>query len=244
MDKILEAIQAATLAPSSGNIQNWQFIVVTNTDLIRQMYHYTLDQEPFLTAPAAVIVCGDVEYAHTLYGVRGKRLYTTQNCAAAIQNFLLAAEALEFSTTWIGAFDEDKITAMFDIPGRSRAQAIILVGYPEKLEEWKDRKPLESMVFFNEFGLRVLRPNLIYFDWVTEWRNQSKKIRAHVSHLTKKISRDDNSRHSDQQTPVPSRSAVAQERLRTSFESASSRMRSVIDSLKREEYQKSEKKKR
>src|SRR4051812_16841523 len=83
MDKVLQVIQAGTLAPSSGNIQNWTFLVITDIEKIRDLYHHTLDQEPFLSAMSAIIVCGDIQEAYTLYGMRGKRLYTIQNCAAA-----------------------------------------------------------------------------------------------------------------------------------------------------------------
>lgn len=181
MDKILQVIQAGSLAPSSGNIQNWSFLIVTDTDKIRELYHHTLDQEPFLSAMAAVIVCGDVEYAHSMYGMRGKRLYTVQNCAAAIQNMLLAAHAVGLGACWIGAFDEDKVAVMFNIPShRHRPQAILLFGYPAEEPDPKERKPLQDIVFFNKFGNKVLRPHLVFFDWATEWRNQARNVKEHA----------------------------------------------------------------
>ncbi len=180
-DKLLQCVQAAALAPSSGNIQNWSFTIVTDIDMIRQMYHHTLEQEAFLSAMAAVIVCGDVNHAHTMYGLRGKRLYTVQNCAAAIENLLLASTALGIASLWVGAFDEDAISEMFGIPNeKHRPQAILLFGYPAEEPKTKDRRKLQDIVFWNKFGNRIKRPHLMYLDWATEWRNYGKKIRAHL----------------------------------------------------------------
>lgn len=230
MDKVLQIVQAGMLAPSSGNIQNWTFTVLTDIGLIRGMYSHALDQEPFLTATGAIIVCGNVDHAHTLYGMRGKRLYTTQNCAAAIQNMLLAAEALGIGSAWIGAFDEDKIAAMFGIPSSHRAQAVILLGYPAETADPKDLKPLEQVVFFNRFGNKVLRPHLIYYDLATEWRNQAQKLKAHAADAVHRA-RERLPKKDPEAPPV-------KERMKTSFEQASERIRESIDRLKKDEYRK------
>ena len=227
MDKILQVVQAGTLAPSSGNIQNWSFVVVTDIDKIRAMYHHTLDQEPFLTATAAVIVCGDVEYAHTMYGMRGKRLYTIQNCAAATQNMLLAAHALGLGGIWIGGFDEDKVASMFSIPNhRYRPQAIVLLGYADYEPEPKETKPLEGVVFFNKFGERVLRPHLIFYDWVTEWRNQAQKVRSHLGEIkNERVERRKKQEQEKKESGAENPFALTKRRIRD-----------AIDSLKKEQY--------
>jgi len=182
LDKLLQIIQAGALAPSSGNIQNWSFTLITDIDLIRSLYHHTLEQEPFLSAMAGILVCGDVNHAHTMYGLRGKRLYTTQNCAAAIENMLLAATALNLGSTWIGAFDEDAVSEMFGVPNeKHRPQAIILFGYPAEEPLEKETRFLDNIVFYNKFGNRVKRPHLMYLDWATEWKNMAKKLRVHFN---------------------------------------------------------------
>ncbi len=228
MDKILQIVQAGALAPSSGNIQNWSFIVVTDLERIRGLYHHTLDQEPFLSATAAVIVVGDEAHADRLYGLRGKRLYTVQNCAAAMQNMLLAATALGVGSVWIGAFDEDRIGSLFGIPSTSRPQSIILLGYPEIVPEPKERKPLDTLVYFNSFGNRVQRPHLVLYDWATEWRLQAQKAKAHLQHMAARARAKGPDRHV--------RLSEARESASQAMLRAKGRMRSVIEGLKKEEY--------
>lgn len=258
LDKVLQIIQAGTLAPSSGNIQNWSFVVITDVGKIRALYHHTLDQDPFLSAMAAVIVCGDVEYAHSMYGMRGKRLYTVQNCAAAIQNMLLAAQAVGLGACWIGAFDEDKVSLMFNIPNhRHRPQAIVLFGYPAEEPEPKGAKALESVVFFNEFGNRVLRPHLVFYDWATEWRNQAKNVKEHsvsawhrlaLPRRKDAVGKDASGGVSGSSSPGAASDASAPERdtrngpsgKRSPLELARERIRSRIEGLKRDEYRRNE----
>jgi nitroreductase len=226
VDKILQVIQAGTMAPSSGNIQNWSFVVVTDIDQIRNMYEYTLNQEPFLSAMAAVIVCGDVEYAHTMYGMRGKRLYTIQNCAAATENMLLAAHALGLGASWIGAFDEDKISLMFGIPqSQHRPQAIILLGYAVNGDvEPKHIKELPDVVFFNKYGSRALRPHLMTYDWAQEWRLQGQKIKSHLSHA--------------KETVFGVQREKVVETMKHSSHSAKEHVNRIINSMKKEGYRK------
>lgn len=235
MDKILQILSAAHLAPSSGNLQNWTFTIITDTQKIRDLYHHTLDQEAFLSAMAAVIVCGDADHAHKMYGMRGKRLYTVQNCAAAIQNMLLAAHALGIGAVWVGAFDEDKVAAMFNIPNEAhRPQAIILLGYADQEVEPKDSKPLADVVFFNTFGNKVMRPHLIYYDWATEWRNQAQKLKSHFQEIRRKTTGTNENVERIKERIVEEPVAEKDNPLLR----ARDHIRDAVDKLKREQYRK------
>jgi nitroreductase len=247
MDKMLQCVQAGMLAPSSGNIQNWKFIVITDIDVIRAMYPYTLNQEPFLSATGAIVVTGDVGHAHMMYGMRGKRLYTIQNCAAAIQNLLLAAYSLELGAIWIGAFDEDRVSDMLGIPQHEyRPQAIILLGYPTGEPEDKTTKELGDVVFFNSFGNKILRPHLVTYDWALEWRHQANNLKGHLQHakgrmFTRKPAQSQEPADGQEIDRGPDGRSVGDQQSRAAANSARTeraraRMRSFFDSLKKDEY--------
>lgn len=180
-EKIAQIIQAGMLAPSAGNLQNWQFIVVTEKGLLRELFHHTLEQEVFMTAPIGVIVCADVDLAEKFYGLRGKRLYLIQDCAACIENMLLTAEAFDLGACWVGAFDEEKVASMFGIPKNVRAQAIILFGYPESEPERKEKKRIDYLVYFNRYGQRIEKPHLVLRDYSSEWKLRSHDIKEKLS---------------------------------------------------------------
>ncbi len=227
MDKLLQVVQAGCLAPSSGNIKNWSFVVVTDVDKIRALYPVCMEQEPLLSAMAAIVVTGDVEYGHQMYGMRGKRLYTVQNCAAAMQNMLLAAYAVGLGGAWIGAFDEDKVSDMFEIPNeRHRPQAILLFGYPDRINDPKEEKPFGSYVFFNKFGNKVQRPHLVFYDWATEWRMLGQKVKGHTKHVVEQVQKKREERKKTQ----------VEKPGEHSFHRARKHIDSVLDSLKKDEY--------
>ena len=171
-EKVAQVLEAGMHAPSSGNLQNWQFIVVTEKPKIRELYHHTLEQDVFNTAPLAIIVCSDDDTAHKYYGLRGKRLYSVQNCAACIQNMLLSAHAFGLGGCWVGAFDEEKVDSMFNIPQHIRAQAIILLGYSDEEPGHKDVKDSSFVTFFNEHGTKVAKEHLVIRDVSVEWEHQ------------------------------------------------------------------------
>ncbi len=174
-DKIAKILEAGVYAPSAGNMQNWRFIVVTDHPAIKELYNHCLHQEVVYNAQTIIIVCGVTDKAESMYGLRGKRLYTVQNCACAIENMLLAAHALGLGACWIGAFDEDKIATMFNIKENARPQAIITLGYPDE-KPLSDRKDLESVTYFNQYGMKIKDFHLIVKDYSIEWEKKAQKI--------------------------------------------------------------------
>jgi len=179
-DKIAMMIEAGTYAPSSGNLQNWKFIVVTDKNIIKDIHNYCLDQVWINTAPVLIIVCGLPELAAEKYGIRGERLYTTQNVAAAIENMILVAETLDLGTAWIGAFDEEKIKNIFGIPENVRAQAIIAVGYSDYETPEKIMQPLDSQVYFNAYGMNVRRLDITLYDYHVRVNEIAKDVSGYM----------------------------------------------------------------
>ncbi|MBU1974836.1 MAG: nitroreductase family protein [Nanoarchaeota archaeon] len=153
-DKVLQIVEAGSLAPSSGNLQNWRFVVLTERDLIKSLPGHCLNQE-YVDAPVVIVVCASDEQVEQHYGIRGTRLYSVQNCAAAIENMLLAAHALGLGACWIGAFDEEKIMELLNVSKHARPQAIIAMGYPDDVPSTKRLRGLVNVTYFNQYGLKV-----------------------------------------------------------------------------------------
>jgi len=157
-EKVARVLDAARHAPSCGNIQNWKFIVIIESDLKHRVAQASYEQYDLTNAGVLIIVCGEPETAERYYGLRGERLYTVQNCAAAIQNMLLEAHSLGLGTTWIGAFDEEEIKSLCSIPDQIRPQAIIALGYPREIPQKPPRYPLETLVYFHRWRNRIRDP--------------------------------------------------------------------------------------
>jgi nitroreductase len=143
VDKLLEA---AILAPSAGNIQPWEFILVTKQELKEGLVKAALNQDFISEAPVVIVVCANETRSAERYGSRGKALYCLQDTAAAIQNMHLTAYSLELGTCWVGAFNEDETRHVLQIPEGVRPVAIIPVGYPTEKPLARSRRSLTEVV--------------------------------------------------------------------------------------------------
>jgi len=166
-EKISRILDAARHAPSCGNVQNWKFLVVFEPEQKEQVAAAAYEQYEIINASVLIIVCAEPDKAERYYGLRGERLYTVQNCAAAIQNMLLEAQSLGLGTRWIGAFDEEAIKSMFKIPIEARPQAIIAVGYPAEVPQKPPKYPIETIVYFHQWRLRIRDPAKYMHDTAT-----------------------------------------------------------------------------
>ena len=144
-------IDAARWAPSAGNIQPWEFIIVRNPEIKRNLAKAALNQSFIEEAPVVIVVCADEVRSSQGYGVRGKTLYCIQDTAAATQNIHLAAYSLGLGTCWVGAFNEEEARKILEIPQGVRPVAIIPVGYPAEKPSARNRRPLNQIIHYEKF---------------------------------------------------------------------------------------------
>jgi len=157
-NKVSKILDAARHAPSSGNIQDWRFIVILEPSLKHAVAKACYEQYEIAQAGVLIVVVSDTEKVERYYGMRGERLYAIQNCAAAIENMLLEAHSLGLGTRWIGGFDEEELRTLLRMQAHIRPQAVIAVGYPKDIPDKPQKFPLESVVYFNAWRNRHRDP--------------------------------------------------------------------------------------
>lgn len=123
-------LEAACRAPSAGNLQPWFFYVVRDLTKKQHLARAALGQSFVAEAPLCIVACAVPEQSARVYRERGTYLYCLQDTAAAVQNLMLAAVERGLGTCWVGAFDEDRVRLVLDIPPERRPVALIPVGYP------------------------------------------------------------------------------------------------------------------
>jgi nitroreductase len=149
VEKLLEA---ARLAPSAGNIQPWEFIVVRSSAIKQKLAEAALNQEFIEEAPVVIVVCANEKSSSIRYGVRGKTLYCIQDTAAAIQNIHLTAYSLGLGTCWVGAFREEEAREILKVPDGVRPVAMIPVGYADESPRPRGRRPLDQMIHYETWS--------------------------------------------------------------------------------------------
>jgi nitroreductase len=152
---IEKLIDAARWAPSAGNIQPWEFIVVRKPDIKRRLAEAALDQTFIEEAPVVIVVCAGENRSSQGYGMRGKTLYCIQDTAAAIQNIHLLAYSLGLGACWVGAFREEEAREILKIPLGVRPVAMIPVGCPAESPSPPSRRPLRQIVRYETFQVET-----------------------------------------------------------------------------------------
>lgn len=145
-------LEAAIWAPSAGNLQPWEFILVRSHEKKHELAKAALNQSFIAEAPVVIVVCANVMRTASVYGERGAKLYCIQDTAAAIQNILLAACALGYGTCWVGAFMDDEVKRILNIPNGVKPVAIIPIGVPGESPRPRRRRPLDKALFFETYG--------------------------------------------------------------------------------------------
>ena len=116
LDIVAGILDVAKEAPSSGNLQNWKVVVIDDKDKKDKISSACLNQKWINQAGVVLVICNDYENVNRMYGSRGKDIYSVQNCAAFIQNILIAATDIGLASCWIGSFELDKVRMILKIP--------------------------------------------------------------------------------------------------------------------------------
>lgn len=146
---LIRILEAGRIAPSAKNIQPWKFIVVRDIESKKKVAKACKNQ--MWMADADVIICG-CAIEKIAYGNMGGYMSSFPiDLAIAIDHIILAATNEGLGTCWIGAFDENEVKKVLDIPDDIRVVALTPIGFP--LEDPKDRgrKSFEEVFIFEKY---------------------------------------------------------------------------------------------
>jgi nitroreductase len=120
--------QALRYAPSACNFQPWRFILVTDAELRRKVAQAANGQKWMAEAPVTVVGCGLPEQAYKHMGGYGNS--SEIDVTIALDHLTLAAVAEGLGTCWIGAFNEQQVKRLLEIPPQVKPVAMTPLGYP------------------------------------------------------------------------------------------------------------------
>ncbi len=146
-EKLDRVLEAARLAPSAGNRQEWRFVVVTDADMRRKMVPAANGQK-FVGEAAVVIVACAVGTDHVMSC--GQLSYPI-DVAIALEHIALQATEEGLGTCWIGAFDEEKVKELLSIPESVRVVELMTLGYPATVAGLKSRLERDEIVMYGQW---------------------------------------------------------------------------------------------
>ena len=144
-EKLDSILEAARLAPSASNRQEWRFVVVQDKGIRQRLMQAAKDQAFVGQAPVVIAACAKTD-SHIM--TCGQQCYPI-DVAIAVEHMALKATEEGLGTCWVGAFYEDKIKEILGIPQDIRVVALLVLGYPVKLRpNPKDRLRLKEIVMY------------------------------------------------------------------------------------------------
>jgi len=128
IEEIKDLVRFSMFAPSAVNKQPWHFIIIYDKEMLEKITQFHPHAGMLTQAAAAVLICGDESLAHT-------PAYWPVDCAAATQNFLLAAHGKGLGAVWLGIYPrEERISAMkslMNLPVHIQPFSLISLGHTD-----------------------------------------------------------------------------------------------------------------
>lgn len=143
LDSILEA---ARLAPSAKNTQDWRFVVVTDKETKRQVAETTNRPEVFEKTGAIIAGCSNSDYV-----MRCGQAIGPIDVAIALEHICLQATELGLGTCWIGSFDPKKVRRILGIPDDIVIVELMAVGYPADNKPEPKREPIDRIACYEKW---------------------------------------------------------------------------------------------
>lgn len=156
--ELLEKLtDAAVIAPTSCNLQMWDFVVVDDEAVLQEIGKLSTQ---VLNAPVCVFVSYGREFSEDSYA-------NVQSASAAIQNMSLAAHAMGLGTFWITQLgDREKVREMLGVPRDRELYAGLAVGWPEVLpKKAPARRPKDHVRHWNHYAGRHIPSSPRPRDW-------------------------------------------------------------------------------
>lgn len=139
-------LQAACDAPSAGNLQAYDIVIVRDARRKQELVRAALDQTFIAQAPVVLVFCTNPEHNRWKYRERGAQLYAVQDATVATTYAQLMATSRGLATCWVGAFDEDRVREIISAPATWRPVAILPIGVPAETAPPRQRRPLDKLV--------------------------------------------------------------------------------------------------
>jgi len=145
-EKLSQILDAARLAPSAKNLQDWRFVVVTDKEKKHKLVEATNNQTFIENAGAIIVACSVSSEV-----MRCGQAVGPIDVAIALEHICLQAAQLGLATCWIGSFYPDKVRPIAGIPQDVAIIELMALGYPADKQKEPKREPMEKIVCYEKW---------------------------------------------------------------------------------------------
>ena len=147
-EKLQRVLEAARLAPSARNTQEWKLVVVKDKNTREKLMKAAGNQTFVAQAPIVIAACGVISD----YVMRCGQLSYPVDVAIAVDHMTLQAEAEGLGSCWVCAFSEPEVKEILSVPETVRVVALLTLGYPAEHPFARARKELAELVCSEKFS--------------------------------------------------------------------------------------------
>ena len=145
-DKLDQLLEAARLAPSAKNLQDWRFVVVTERQTRHKVAEFTNRPEVFNKAGVIIAACSISKEV-----MRCGQAVAPIDVSIALEHIALQATELGLGTCWIGSFETEKVRATLGIPADIHIIELMTVGFPADEPKQPNREPIEKIACYDKW---------------------------------------------------------------------------------------------
>lgn len=150
MGKILEA---GRHAPSPGNVQSLEMIVVESDEKLDMLAKSTGDHR-IREAPTTVILIADIDRMKRRIG-EGAREAANSEIACSVQNMRLVAKEHDIFSAWVSGYDEHTVAEQFEIPEGKAPLAAVTFAYSDNPNAPEDKFGMNEICFYDSYDNQI-----------------------------------------------------------------------------------------
>jgi nitroreductase len=156
-EKLAEIFEAVRWAPSWGNCQCWELIVVEAQEDREKLAELVSKKNPATLAvrhaPVVLALCGQAKKSGYYNGRQMTRFpdWLMYDLGLASQNICLTAHGLGLGSVIVGLFDHEKVAEMLAVPDGIEVVSLIPLGYPAHNPSAPVRRASEEFVHYGRF---------------------------------------------------------------------------------------------
>jgi nitroreductase len=146
-DHLTQILTAAQLAPSAGNRQPWRFIVVQDAEAKKKLGVIARNQTWISDAGVVVAALAMDKKNPEVY-----ERWAERDVMTAVEHMVLTAWELGYGACWIGAFNEDQVKELLNVPKEMAVIVLLPIGVPDQRPEPRGRKGLGELFHVDRWG--------------------------------------------------------------------------------------------
>ncbi len=144
--EIERILTAANAAPSAGNLQAYEIVVVRHASARGSLAEAAHGQAFLAEAPVILVFLAAPARSASRYAARGEKLFCLQDATIAACYAQLAATAVGLGSCWVGAFNDNRVAQVVNAPARLHPVCLLAIGHAAQQPAYTSRQQLTDFI--------------------------------------------------------------------------------------------------